>query len=307
MALNQYAKTERDFTSLLNSANMSPADRDKLSAILASLVNTQTLVPGVEQQITDIETEIGDIVAAINNIKVPVWKMQVFDANGTFTVPDAIAGNVVYVTGSGGGGSGGVCIRDALQRRAAGGGFGGEFCVKRPLAVTAGDSIPVTIGAGAASVSITSATTAETVGLTGGNTVFGSITLLGGSGGTTTSNIHSSTQYGVFPSYFGRSLLNADDILIPPAQANGYSGGALQYTNVTQPTWALGGAAGAFGHGKIGALAVDGNATASSADANTGSGGAGAAVSSTTGVTPYTATSGAGGSGKIIVEWQEFA
>jgi hypothetical protein len=235
-----------------------------------------------------------------------VWKMQVFDANGTFTVPDAIAGNVVYVTGSAGGGSGSACIRDALQRRAAGGGFGGEYCIKAPITVSAGDTLPVVVGIGGASVSVTNATTLEVNGVDGGNSSVGSILLRGGGGGRATTNIHTNTTYGVFPSFFARSLLNTDDVLIPPQNANGFSGGALQYTATSQSTWALGGAAGAFGSGKQGALSVDANATAASADANTGSGGAGAAVSSTTGLTPYTATSGAGGSGKIIVEWQEF-
>lgn len=51
MAFNQYAKTERDFTTLLNSANMTPADRDKLSAVLASLVGFQATQPGTNESI----------------------------------------------------------------------------------------------------------------------------------------------------------------------------------------------------------------------------------------------------------------
>ncbi len=291
MALNQYAKTERDFTSLLNSANMSPADRDKLSAILASLVNTQTLVPGVEQQITDIETEIGDIVAAINNIKVPVWKMQVFDANGTFTVPDAIAGNVVYVTGSGGGASGAAGVGISVSMLGA---ASGCYIERQPVTVSAGDSIAVTIGAGGAPVSYSGGAFGSVEGSDGSDSLFGPLLIAGAS----KTRLNDGTQAG---GWIGGS---------PSQQAQGsirYKSG-LKAPQVSGAN-AYGAAAGAFGDGADGVTANLATATGNAAPANSGAGGGSCAVYNNDPVYggPYTATSGAGGSGKVIVEWQEFA
>lgn len=297
MALNQYAKTERDFTSLLNSANMSPADRDKLSAILASLVNTQTLVPGVEQQITDIETEIGDIVAAINNIKVPVWKMQVFDANGTFTVPDAIAGTVVYVTGSGGGGGGAAFIMSGAND-GVGGACSGCYIEKQPYTVSAGDSITVTIGAGGAPVSANAITALPVYGNDGQASYFGEMVINGGSGGGELTGGTSQNRKG---GWVGGYIAGAT-VFIPQNSTRFRASSRASALSAI----AMGSAAGAFGDAGDAAASSGSAITAGSALPNTGAAGGG--VVFFTGVPPtITITSGAGGSGKIIVEWQEFA
>lgn len=295
MAFNQYAKTERDFTTLLNSANMKETDRDKLSAVLASLVGFQATQPGtnesIEGQITDIETQIGDIVAAINNIKVPVWKMQVFDANGTFTVPDSIAGSVVYVTGSGGGGSGAAWITN-VQNNGVNGACSGCYIEKQPLPVAAGDSIPVVIGAGGAAVSTNAITANPVNGNAGQQSSFGSLVIAGGGGG------------GVFPSdpvggWIG-SYLVSPGIYAPAENSVRYKAGNK---SITATAFALGSAGGAFGN--AGNSASGAGVTAQSAAANTGAGGGG--VAQYTVAAPASAiTSGAGGSGKIIVEWMEF-
>lgn len=296
MALNQYAKTERDFTSLLNSANMSPADRDKLSAILASLVNTQTLVPGVEQQITDIETEIGDIVTAINNIKVPVWKMQVFDANGTFTVPDAIAGNVVYVTGSGGGGSG-AAYAAANTSATATGANSGCFVQRIPYSVSFGDLIAVQIGLGGESVSTNTSTNVFTKGNKGGDSYFGSLVIPGGAGGDVLA--YRGDRSGGWVGMVGSNGFAQNSI--------SHKCGQVAVAGVGDAIGAFSSAAGAFGNASNSAAAFEANATAPSAPANSGAGGGSAAVGKNPATPgPYIATSGAGGSGKIIIEWQEF-
>lgn len=297
MAFNQYAKTERDFTTLLNSANMTPADRDKLSAVLASLVGFQANGPAVEQQITDIETQIGDIVAAINNIKVPVWKMQVFDADGTFTVPESIAGNVVYVTGSGGGGGGAAWINSAANF-GVGGACSGCYVERQPYPVAAGDSIPVIIGSGGAAVSANAITAAPAIGNDGQPSSFGSLIINGGSGGgEPAANTQQPRQGGWIGGYQAGSTVFAAENSIR------YRAG-LRQTALT--AYALQSAAGAFGDGAAGAASTGSSVTAQSAAANTGAGGGGAVFF--TGTPPtITVTSGAGGSGKIIVEWQEFA
>lgn len=297
MALNQYAKTERDFTSLLNSANMSPADRDKLSAILASLVNTQTLVPGVEQQITDMETEIGEIVAAINNIKVPVWKMQVFDANGTFTVPDAIAGNVVYVTGSGGGGGGAAFIMGTANN-GVGGACSGCYIEKQPYPVNVGDLITVVVGVGGAPVSANAITANPIYGNDGQESSFGSLMMPGGSGG---GELTGGTTQARSGGWIGGYIASTAVFVAQNSIRYRASSRVTALTAV-----AMGAAAGAFGDGADGAASSGSSVTAGSALPNTGAAGGG--VVFFTGVPPtITITSGAGGSGKIIVEWQEFA
>lgn len=302
MAFNQYAKTERDFTTLLNSANMTPADRDKLSAVLASLVGFQATQPGtnqtleeqianIDEDISSIETQIGDIVAAINNIKVPVWKMQVFDANGTFTVPESIAGSVVYVTGSGGGGSGQAIAFPSSSSQQASAGNAGCYIEKRPVQVTAGDAIPVIIGAGGAAVTATggASTTVVTNGLNGGSTSFGSLVISGGGVGI--------EQGGGWVSggLIGGVNTQAQNSISHVAGRRVQNGNAI----------AFGSAGGAFGSGVDGVATADVDAVGLSPVANSGAGGGAAAVR--VGGSNKTATSGAGGSGKIIVEWQEFA
>lgn len=289
MAFNQYAKTERDFTTLLNSANMTPADRDKLSAVLASLVGFQANGPAVEQQITDIETQIGDIVAAINNIKVPVWKMQVFDADGTFTVPESIAGSVVYVTGSGGGASGGAGVGAAATIT---GSASGCYIEKQPYSVSAGDTIPVVIGAGGAPVSYTGGTYGATDGNAGGDSSFGSLVILG----ATKTTLSTGLQAGGWLGGAGTT----------PAQGSIRFKGGINVNAVGANARGSGG--GAFGSGSNGTVGNMASATGINAPANSGAGGGTCAVYITAPTDgPFTATSGAGGSGKIIVEWQEFA
>lgn len=297
MAFNQYAKTERDFTTLLNSANMTPADRDKLSAVLASLVGFQANGPAVEQQITDIETQIGDIVAAINNIKVPVWKMQVFDANGSFTVPASIAGGVVYVTGSGGGGGGAAWI-NSVSNFGVGGACSGCYIEKQPFPVSAGDIIPVVVGAGGSAVSANAITANPVYGNDGQPSSFGSLTINGGSGGgEVAANTTQPRRGGWLGAY------QAGEVVFAAENSVRYRAG-LRQTALTAYT--LQAAAGAFGDGADGAASSGASVTAQSAVANSGAGGGGAVFF--TGTPPaITITSGAGGSGKIIVEWQEFA
>lgn len=108
--------------------------------------------------------------------------LQRFTASGTFVVPDGVS--LVYVSGAGGGGGGGGGAGSSNGDYSGGGGGGGagRSTVKQAIAVTPGQSIPVTIGAAgtAGSGSIFSATG----GGSGSATTFGSLlTLAGGAGG----------------------------------------------------------------------------------------------------------------------------
>ena len=296
MAPNQYAKTERDFSSILNSANMSPADRDKLSAILASLVGFQSTQPGtnesIEEQIAGVQAEIGDILAAISNIKAPVWKMQEFNSSGTFTVPSSIAGSVLYVTGCGGGASGASCVTQPATVGLSESGNAGCFSLRVPVQALAGESVTVTIGSGGAPAVSVAASGANvfTAANAGGSSFFGSLEFCGGdalpiAGG------------GWRSGYFLNSAINqtAENSIRYKAGKRVQSGNAV----------AFGSAAGAYGNGCDGVAVVGATSSGISAAENSGAAGGSVSVTNNT-AGSLTATSGAGGKGKIIVEWQEF-
>jgi hypothetical protein len=96
---------------------------------------------------------------------------QVFTANGTFTVPAGVSSvKVLVVAGGGGGGSFGSFSNGA------GGGGGGGFIYDSAYGVTAGQSISITIGSGGAAGN-------SGAGGNGGNSVFGTLTAIGGGGG----------------------------------------------------------------------------------------------------------------------------
>lgn len=296
MALNQYAKTQRDFSKLLENSGLKQVEKDRLSDILASLVSSQSGIPGIEDQISGIEAEIGDIVAAINNIKVPVWKMQVFDANGTFTVPDSIAGNVVYVTGSGGGGSGAAFIM-SVSNNGVGGACSGCYIEKQPYPVSAGDSIPVVVGDGGLAVSANAITANPVYGNDGQSSSFGSLVINGGSGGGELTGGTSQNRKG---GWIG-GYIAGTTVFVPQNSTRFRASSRSSALSAI----AMGSAAGAFGDAGDTAASSGSSVTAGSALPNTGAAGGGAVFF--TGTPPtITVTSGAGGSGKIIVEWQEF-
>lgn len=100
-----------------------------------------------------------------------------FYTDGVYTVPKGVS--VVYISGCAGGASG---------TRYAGGG-GGESVYRQAIAVTAGQKIPVTIGAGGTAYIDTGASVTAG-GQDGGNTTFGDLlTLTGGLAGPDTSSM----------------------------------------------------------------------------------------------------------------------
>jgi len=191
---------------------------------------------------------------------------QEFTSSGTFTVPAGVT--TVWVTMSGGGGSGSVCNNSAAK---LGGGGAGAYCNKQAVVVTPGASITVTIGAGGAGVTDSAGFQTETSGNAGSATSFGSLSVSGGAAGSSAGG-GAGGAVGGFD--IGASAFAA-------TSCGGKSGGLR------------GGAGGFFGDGTVANLS--GNSSAASANTGAGSGGA---TNSSSG-----ATSGAGGSGRCIVEW----
>lgn len=113
-------------------------------------------------------------------------RQQSFTTNGSFTVPAGVT--TVYVSGCGGGGGGAGAGGTGASLGTAGGGAGGgagQFAYRIPIAVTPGQVISVTIGAGGTHSNGGAAGTSATDAGNGGATSFGSLlTLAGGNGGS---------------------------------------------------------------------------------------------------------------------------
>ncbi len=102
---------------------------------------------------------------------------QTFTANGTFVVPAGVTSVTVEAWGGGGGGGGVDGANNST--RAGGGGSGGTFTRATNVAVTPGQSINVTVGAGGLGV-------AASDGGAGGTSIFAAatpVTAAGGNGG----------------------------------------------------------------------------------------------------------------------------
>ena len=103
-------------------------------------------------------------------------KVQEFTSSGTFTVPSNCTAVKVFAVGAGGGGAGARWASGSANTM--GGGGGGGVVFNRDIAVTAGESITVTIGAGGAGGS------GSVAGAVGSSSSFGSyVTAFGGNGG----------------------------------------------------------------------------------------------------------------------------
>jgi hypothetical protein len=268
---------------LLNGRNQSIAN---MQALLTYLQNRQDGV--------DDDTTIKDIVLLLGasmGSKNVVWRMREFLIDGTFTVPNNIAGGVVYVTGSGGGASGSARVFGTATIATSTSGNSGCYVCRQPVNVNAGAVISVVVGAGGAAATITASSGNNTATANAGQaSVFGTLTIPGGDATTTGGG-------------GWRSGYSVDPTIEPlPENSIAYKAGLrAQNGNAT----ALGSAAGAYGNGCDGATATGANVTATSAAANSGAAGGSAAVINNT-AGSLTATAGAGGSGRIIVEWQEF-
>ncbi len=188
----------------------------------------------------------------------PVREVVTLTSSGTWTVPANVnvLSSVLVVGGGGGGG-----------RYGGGGGGAGGVVIATNLAVTPGDVLSVTIGAGG-----TGRITSAGVGGDGGSSVFGSLTPAVGGGGGGAYTVGNGRPGGSG----GGGALGDFMTAGSPTSGQGYVGGA-------------GGGGASGGGGGAGAAGVNGGA----ANQPAGAGGAGIS-NSITGVATYYAGGGGG-------------
>lgn len=309
-AINTLSPTEASLVAamanLLAGRNNTPSN---MAALETYLQNRESLVDE-SSLVKDVTLLLGASLPSKNT----VWRMQEFLSDGTFIVPDNIAGGLVYITGCGGGGSGRTSPRNTGNGGIATGGAGGFYVEKFPVSVTAGESVPVVIGAGGASV-VTPPGVNGDAGNRGGDSVFKTLTIKGGGGGINTGVSGLSLicpKGGFLPGYFGydADVASAATFAGPYIHGQPSKFGACGRPSFQSGSGRIsadgGGAAGYFGDGTDGVSTNGTDATASNALPNTGAGGGSVGIIYPTVTRDMTATSGAGGSGRIIVEWQEF-
>ena len=102
------------------------------------------------------------------------YRIHTFTSNGTLTNANNINAEVLVVAGGGGGGS-----SSGVGGGGAGGGGGGGLTYNASYALTQGQVVNVTVGVGGTN----GATSANQYGTDGGNSIFDTITTIGGGGG----------------------------------------------------------------------------------------------------------------------------
>lgn len=234
-----------------------------------------------------------------------IFNYQEFTNSGTWTKPSGATW--VYIEAIGGGGSGGAFATTSGTTVATGGG-GGAFASGWVLASSLGANVTVTVGSGGTAVTSTSPTGVN--GNNGGDTTFGtSITARGGRGGIFGAILNTAGGEG------GGGELSAATITFA---VGGYSSGSGGRSGQSGANCVMGGAGGGGaqisggtatsgaggasqnggnGGAAAGTVAASTNVTATSGVAP-GGGGGGAVASN---ATPGTATSGAGGIGRVRV------
>lgn len=305
-------------TSINNIASLSNTDAALVAAMAnmldgrnnppSNMSTLQSYLQGKEDLVSSSSTikDVSLLLAASMPSKNTIWKSQVFLSSGSFIVPENIAGNSVYITGCGGGGSGAAIITTS-QRYCSGGASGFEV-EKRQVIVSPGATVSVTVGAGG-EARVVNGTNIAISGANGGSSSFGSLVIAGGDGGGS-QNINRPPKGGRQASYMSATINAATGSIGSPSVFTvvGNSGISSINNGVAPDVFVIAsdGADGMFGRGGIRKMEVDADSTAASVPANSGAGGGAAAIVLTSAATPYTATSAAGGAGRIIVEWQEF-
>ncbi|GEM_PF-2019590 len=208
---------------------------------------------------------------------------KIFTTSGTWTVPAGVT-SVDYLVVAGGGGGG-----------AEGGGGGGAGGMRTgTLSVTPGANLTVIVGGGGAGATINSAK-----GVSGSNSVFDSITSLGGGGGG--SNAFGSEGAGADGGSGGGNGENAG-VAGPGAGTAGQGNNGGEAEDAQQYGAGGGGGAGAAGgNGSTTNGGAGGNGTASSISGSsvTYAGGGGGGINKATGGTAGTGGGGVGGSPSV--------
>ena len=206
--------------------------------------------------------------------------LQTFPSNGTFVVPAGVTSvNYLVVAGGGGGGGNGSSC----------GGGGGGGVLSGTLSVTAGNSMPVTVGAGGSGV--------FGANTSGSNSVFGSVTAIGGgTGGGVSGSSLNGTSGGSGGG--GSSGGTGGGTGGAGTGGQGNNGGA----GTGSPNYGGGGGGGAGAVGSAGSASIAGNGGTGISSSISGSsvfyGGGGGGGGQTSG-TAGTGGSGGGGNGSI--------
>jgi hypothetical protein len=218
------------------------------------------------------DSEASNAKKKVKKSNVSSIRNQLFTSSGIFTAPAGIT--KVYLSGCAGGGGGG----GASSLGSGGGGASGMSVIKYPYTVIPTSEYTVTInGGGAGGVN-------DSSGSTGGTTVFGTLTLLGGNGGDYGSSAAGGSAFtpNGINAVGGTGGIGGKDCVASGAGGNGSgtAGGG-------------GGGGNPFGIGGAGGN----SSTAGSNGTGYGSGGGGAG-----GGTNYR-NGGNGQAGFILVEW----
>lgn len=260
--------------------------------------NTNLLKAVIQEMIESGEIEVGSSSSGI----------QVFESNGTFTVPKGVS--AIYITacaGGGGGGGGGYTSSSGSNGRyryTGGGGGGGGVIVKKFYSVTPESSISITVGTGGAGGNGCGAT-----GSAGGNTIIGSlITLNGGTGGTSASSSAGEGGTG------GQGAGGGGGYGTGAAGNSAFSSFLIPFYSTS--TTSAAGISGIYkggkggnsneGFGGGGSLGAGGDGGVNKANGNPGEyggGGGGAGGNSLVSGTTSSYRGGQGGNGIVIIEW----
>ena len=205
-----------------------------------------------------------------------IIRRQLFTANGTWTKPDKIVGDQVFITAIGGGGSGNSSTSDL-------GGCSGAYITRLPVDISGTTSETITVGAGGLSVNGAGTNTA---GNPGSPSSFGSFVSVDGA---------VAAGYGAF---YASSLSGQN----PGCDTGEFLSSIPGVFGATIAAY-VGGQSGLGGSGLLldasGIRAGDGNNEVSSPGGNGyGAGGGSRASSNAT-------NSGAGAPGAVLVEWLE--
>ena len=217
-------------------------------------------------------------------------RKAVFTANGTYTVPADVT--QIWVSGVGGGGGGGSGGTSTTTAGGSGGGGGGsgQSVLRTPIAVAAGNSLSISVGAagaGGAAPAATSGTNGN-AGAAGGPT-----TLTNTTTGTTLLTLNGGSGGGGGSSSSGGALGGA-------GWPNGGMGGDGSYMSYGGQ-----GASNPFGGGGCSPRGALGTATGYSgqAAANNGAGGSGGGATYAATAVVAGEAGGPGSAGLLIIEW----
>jgi len=188
---------------------------------------------------------------------------QVFTSSGTFEAPTGVTR--VYLVGIAGGGAG-AGINNVSNTGGGGGGSGQWITPMYPYTVVPGNSYTVTVGSGGTGV-------AGGGGSSGGNSVFDTLTLLGGTGGSGTTGGSTASVTGAGTAGSAGGSGGSGGGVVKTAVAGGAGGSGASSSGG-------GGAGSPYGTGGTGGEFNGAGGTSPTAGSGFGSGGGGGAATS---------------------------